>query len=93
MIWKFPIYTAIWGVIESENIEVTVFEYMPLEMKSNSLEEFEIGSEVPDAMIPLDAIKNYGEDKIESGATIRDFIWISIRPRRFPTCVYTGTAI
>ena len=72
------------GVIESENIEVTVFKYMPLEMKSNSLEEFEIGSEVPDAMIPLDAIKNYGEDKIERGDN-QGFIWIYIRPRRFPT--------
>lgn len=79
------------GIIESENIEVTVFKYMPLEMKSNILEEFEIGSEVPDAMIPLDAIKNYGEDKIERGDNQGFYLDIHT-PKTIPDGVYTGTA-
>ena len=42
-------------------------------------------------MIPLDAIKNYGEDKIERGDNQGFYLDIHT-PKTIPDGVYTGTA-
>ena len=79
------------GVIGKDNIQVTVLKYMPIEMKSNDLKEFFIGAEIPDAMIPIESIRAFKEDKIVQGDNQGFFLDVYV-PETTPGGVYTGTA-
>ena len=55
------------GKIPGENIAIYVEKYAKINKKSNTLAEFAYEDYIPDALIPIEKIVEYGENRIEAG--------------------------
>lgn len=55
------------GKIDKDDISVYVEKYAKINKKSNTLPDFAYEDYIPDALIPIEKIAEYGEDRIEAG--------------------------
>ena len=79
-------------VFSVENMEVMVHKYIELTAKSraNSLEDFPVGSHIPDAIVDMELIKEAGENKIDKNVN-QGFTVDFKTTEDTPAGVYTGT--
>ena len=79
-------------VFSVENMEVMVHKYIELTAKSraNTLEDFPVGSHIPDAIVDMELIKEAGENKI--GKNVNQGFTVDFKTTEdTPAGVYTGT--
>lgn len=86
--------------IDKSEISVFVEKHTKIVRKSNSIGEFLPGDEIPDALIPLAAVRKKGEDKIRKGENQGFYLDIRVREevkagiyRGFAEVVLNGAAV
>lgn len=79
------------GIVAKEDISVFVEKYTRIRAKSNSIPEFLSGARIPDALIPLEAVRAKGEDSISARHNQGFYVDIWVR-ENIPAGLYRGSA-
>lgn len=79
------------GKIARSNVAVYVEKYTKIAHKSNAIAEFLPGSRIPDALVPLAAVREKGEDKIRKGENQGFYVDVKVDTHT-PPGLYTGSA-
>ena len=78
------------NTIPKDDIKIYTEKYTAIEKKSNSLEGFRVGDRIPDALIPVESIVEYGDDQIVSGDN--QGFYVDVKTDEDTAAgVYTGT--
>ncbi len=78
------------AVIPKEDISLSVEKYIELTAQASKKNPYGVGAKVPDALIPLETIKEYGENFVEKG--LNQGIYVEVKTRENTAAgEYTGT--
>ena len=78
------------NVISKDNMEILFQKYVNIDKMSNPLANFPLGM-YPDAIVPLDAIQEAGEDEIEAGENQGLYFTLKTPAENCAAGEYTGT--